>query len=135
MSRASSRAAATSTTTVSPVALEFSGNGEPTKASYGVLQFGTDGLRQDRRPPQKECIDDAKTKFVKATAPKDADVPQVPVEATRAGDGDLHVGTLLPKTGSLAFLGPPEFAGVKLAIEEINDAGGVLGKPVALRRG
>jgi ABC-type branched-subunit amino acid transport system substrate-binding protein len=47
------------------------------------------------------------------------------------GDGVLTVGTLLPSTGDLAFLGPPEFAGVDLAVKEINDAGGVLGKPVA----
>jgi branched-chain amino acid transport system substrate-binding protein len=39
----------------------------------------------------------------------------------------LKVGTILPQTGSLAFLGPPEFAGVDLAIKEINEAGGVLG--------
>ncbi len=47
-----------------------------------------------------------------------------------AGDGVLKVGTLLPQTGSLAFLGPPEFAGVKLAVKDINAAGGVLGKDV-----
>ena len=29
------------------------------------------------------------------------------------GDGELVVGTLLPQTGDLAFLGPPEFAGVR----------------------
>ncbi|GAA1654958.1 ABC transporter substrate-binding protein [Nonomuraea maheshkhaliensis] len=46
------------------------------------------------------------------------------------GDGTLTLGTLLPQTGSLAFLGPPEFAGVDLALKEINEAGGVLGKPV-----
>jgi ABC-type branched-subunit amino acid transport system substrate-binding protein len=46
------------------------------------------------------------------------------------GDGVLKIGTLLPQTGSLAFLGPPEFAGVDLAIKDINDAGGVNGKPV-----
>jgi ABC-type branched-subunit amino acid transport system substrate-binding protein len=46
------------------------------------------------------------------------------------GDGELVIGTLLPQTGSLAFLGPPEFAGVDLALKEINDAGGVNGKPV-----
>ena len=45
-------------------------------------------------------------------------------------DGVLTVGSLLPQTGSLAFLGPPEFAGVDLAIQEINEAGGVLGKDV-----
>ena len=47
------------------------------------------------------------------------------------GDGTLKIGTLLPQTGSLAFLGPPEFAGVKLAVQDINDAGGVLGQQVA----
>lgn len=46
------------------------------------------------------------------------------------GNGTLTIGTLLPQTGSLAFLGPPEFAGVDLAVQEINAAGGVLGKPV-----
>ena len=46
------------------------------------------------------------------------------------GDGTLHVGTLLPQTGDLAFLGPPEFAGVDAAIADINAAGGVLGKDV-----
>ncbi len=35
----------------------------------------------------------------------------------------------LPLPASLAFLGPPEVAGVDLAIKEINDAGGVLGTP------
>ena len=51
------------------------------------------------------------------------------------GDGTLTVGTLLPQTGDLAFLGPPEFAGVDLAIEDINAAGGVLGKDVVERQG
>ncbi len=46
------------------------------------------------------------------------------------GDGALKIGTLLPQTGSLAFLGPPEFAGVNLAAKDINAAGGVLGKNV-----
>jgi branched-chain amino acid transport system substrate-binding protein len=50
------------------------------------------------------------------------------------GDGTLTVGTLLPQTGSLAYLGPPEFAGVDLAVKDINAAGGVLGKPVVQER-
>ena len=44
--------------------------------------------------------------------------------------GPLKIGSLLPETGSLAFLGPPEFAGVDLAVEEINAAGGVLGENI-----
>ncbi|GAB4099027.1 ABC transporter substrate-binding protein [Sinomonas halotolerans] len=41
----------------------------------------------------------------------------------------LKIGSLLPTTGSLAFLGPPEIAGVNLGLKEVNAAGGVLGKP------
>ncbi len=51
-------------------------------------------------------------------------------DAGAKGDGTLRIGTLLPQTGSLAFLGPPEFAGVDLALKDINDAGGVNGKQV-----
>jgi branched-chain amino acid transport system substrate-binding protein len=50
--------------------------------------------------------------------------------AAKKGDGELVIGTLLPQTGNLAFLGPPEFAGVQLAINDINAAGGVNGKQV-----
>jgi len=49
--------------------------------------------------------------------------------------GPLKIGSLLPETGNLAFLGPPEFAGVDLAVKDINDAGGVLGNPVEHLRG
>jgi branched-chain amino acid transport system substrate-binding protein len=37
-------------------------------------------------------------------------------------DLTLKIGTLLPQTGGLAFLGPPEEAGVALAVKEINEA-------------
>ncbi|WP_309134568.1 ABC transporter substrate-binding protein [Cellulomonas sp.] len=49
------------------------------------------------------------------------------------GDGGgepLRIGTLLPVTGSLAQLGPPEIAGVDLAVDEINEAGGLFGADV-----
>ncbi|MFD0477677.1 ABC transporter substrate-binding protein [Nonomuraea thailandensis] len=54
-----------------------------------------------------------------------------PPSASAQGDGTLSIGTVLPQTGSLAYLGPPMFGGVDLALKEINEAGGVLGKPVA----
>jgi branched-chain amino acid transport system substrate-binding protein len=53
-----------------------------------------------------------------------------PAEGGDEGDGTLTIGSLLPQTGNLAFLGPPEFAGVELAVAEINEGGGVLGNPV-----
>lgn len=37
-------------------------------------------------------------------------------------DYTLKIGTLLPQTGNLAFLGPPEEAGVALAVSEVNEA-------------
>jgi len=58
-----------------------------------------------------------------------------PTAVEPKGDGVLTFGTLLPATGDLAFLGPPEFAGVTLAIEDINAAGGVLGKDVVQVKG
>lgn len=47
----------------------------------------------------------------------------------------LVVGSLLPATGDLAFLGPPEFAGVEKALLEIEAGGGVLGSPVTYIEG
>ncbi|NKX53238.1 ABC transporter substrate-binding protein [Arthrobacter mobilis] len=47
-------------------------------------------------------------------------------------DTPLKLGTLLPTTGTLSYLGPPEIAGVDLAVKDINAAGGVLGKDVSV---
>lgn len=61
-----------------------------------------------------------------------------PAQATASGQPStdpLKIGSLLPETGSLAFLGPPEFAGVDVAVAEINAAGGVLDQPVTHIRG
>ena len=98
--------------------IEMNGNGDPLEASYGVLNMGADNR-----------IDDALTSYIKISSPESAVVEVTPVEGTRAGDGVLKFGSILPQTGSLAFLGPPEFAGAELAIADINAAGGVLGKP------
>lgn len=53
-----------------------------------------------------------------------------PASEYAAGDGVLKLGGVLPLTGALAFLSPPEIAGAELAVADINAAGGVLGKPV-----
>jgi branched-chain amino acid transport system substrate-binding protein len=49
---------------------------------------------------------------------------------TGESDDTLTIGGLLPQTGDLSFLGPPEEAGAAMAVEEINAAGGVLGSDV-----
>lgn len=38
-------------------------------------------------------------------------------------DTSLVIGSILPQTGNLAFLGPPEFAGVNLAVADLEAAG------------
>jgi branched-chain amino acid transport system substrate-binding protein len=54
-------------------------------------------------------------------------------DAANCTDAELALGTLLPTTGNLAFLGAPEIAGVDLAVAEINENGGVGGKCVSVK--
>ena len=98
-------------------------------AAVGALALvgcGSDGGDTAAPPPSSA----SSTASATGSASASASAP-----AVNTGDGTLTVGTLLPQTGSLATLGPPEFAGVDLAIKEINAAGGVLGKPVASIKG
>ncbi|MFI5913757.1 ABC transporter substrate-binding protein [Dactylosporangium sp. NPDC051541] len=106
----------------------FTNVGEPSAAMYGVLNFGTSNK-----------IDDAKTEFVGAGDQTKEDKTAPPAATNPGNKGGakpaLKYGLLLPKTGALAFQGPPMFAGAKLAIKEINDAGGVLGQLVQVVEG
>lgn len=57
-------------------------------------------------------------------------------EAAEAAENcGLVIGTILPVTGDLAFLGPPEIAAAEIAVEDINAAGGVNGAEVVLEQG
>ena len=44
----------------------------------------------------------------------------------------LKIGAIMPLTGELADYGPADLNGIKLAVEEINKAGGVLGGEIGL---
>ncbi len=104
---------------------DMSGNGEPIIGSYAVQVYGDD----NRLDPELETF-----KTVEASD-EFKEMATDPVEVERAGDGVLKIGTLLPETGNLAFLGPPEIAGVQMAVAEVNEAGGVNGAPVELVEG
>ncbi len=105
--------------------LSFTDAGEPAQASFGLQQFGADNR-----------IDDDLTEFVIAGDEANAATDEGPEPVTGAtSDEPLTIGTLLPLTGSLAFLGPPEVAGAQLAVQDINEAGGVLGQDVVLVEG
>jgi len=100
--------------------LTFTGNGEPLQATYGFLTMGDNNR-----------IDPSLTEFISVDGTGTAaDVAEVPVEGTRAGDGEVNISGILPITGSLAFLGAPMIAGYNLGIAEVNAAGGVLGVEV-----
>jgi len=51
-------------------------------------------------------------------------------ETAAASSEPMKFGYVLPETGDLAFLGPPQIEAVKFAISQINDAGGVLGNEI-----
>ena len=100
--------------------LSFTDAGEPAEASFGILQFGDDNK-----------IDSDATEYVLAGDEANAATDEGPAPAPAGAAGaPLKIGYLLPLTGNLAFLGPPEIAGFDLAISDINAAGGVLGAPV-----
>jgi branched-chain amino acid transport system substrate-binding protein len=48
-------------------------------------------------------------------------------------DLTLNIGTILPQSGALAFLGPPEEAGVQLGVDDVNAAGSGLTVEVTYR--
>ena len=105
--------------------LSFTDAGEPAQASFGILQFGEDNK-----------LDQDATRYVIAGDEANASTDEGPAYAPAgATGGPLVIGTLLPLTGNLAFLGPPEVAGARLAVNDINAAGGVLGQPVQLIEG
>lgn len=58
--------------------------------------------------------------------------PEQAQAAATPSTSALKIGTLLPDTGSLSFIGPPMVAGTQLGVNDVNAAGGVLGQPVEL---
>ncbi len=53
------------------------------------------------------------------------------LRATQAADEPLRVGSILSVTGPAAFLGEDMKAGLQLAVDEINAAGGINGRKIA----
>jgi hypothetical protein len=104
--------------------LAFTDAGEPSAASFGILEFNEENVAEP-------------TEYVIAGDEANAatDEGPDPVEQPATSDDPLIFGTLLPLTGNLAFLGPPEVAGATLAVNDLNAAGGVLGQDVELVEG
>jgi ABC-type branched-subunit amino acid transport system substrate-binding protein len=106
--------------------LAFTDAGEPAKASFGILKFADDNTIH---------AEDNDYVFAGDEANAAKDEGPAPAAGGNATGAPLVIGYLLPETGNLAFLGPPEVAGFNLAIADINKAGGVLGAQVRAEGG
>ncbi|MEU8105844.1 ABC transporter substrate-binding protein [Nonomuraea muscovyensis] len=104
--------------------IDLNRTGSPSAASVGVFQYGKDNTYQA-----------VGYETGKASADPDPLPAQGISGAGTPGDGRLVLGSLLPQTGDLSYLGPPMSAGVKVAVAELNDHGGVLGEDVKLVAG
>ena len=89
----------------------------------------------DSMAEDAEATADSMAEDAEATADTAGEDEGAAPAAGCESDGVLTIGTILPVTGDLAFLGPPEIAGAELAVEDINAAGGVLGADVVLEQG
>lgn len=105
--------------------IEFDSFGDPTSASIGIYQY--DAMNT---VPGYNTDGEALTYIDDSVAPTEGEPPALTDKKNAGADGQLSIGGYLPLTGSLASLGPPEVAAVELAIGEINDEGGVLGKDI-----
>jgi ABC-type branched-subunit amino acid transport system substrate-binding protein len=100
----------------------FKDKGEPSTTSYGTMHFSADSQ-----------INKQLTEYVGAgsEAAATTNPGPAPVKTSVKETGaPLIIGALTAITGTNSGSNPPKRAGAKLAIQEINAAGGVLGKPV-----
>ena len=96
----------------------FTDAGEPSATTYGILRFSDDNQ-----------LDMTQTQYVPTGNAGNASTA-VPPAPGMGGTGPLRIGALLSHTGDLASAGPPMFAGGQLAVKELNQAGGILDRPV-----
>lgn len=102
--------------------IDLNSTGSPSAATIGVFEYADDNTF-------------APLDFVTGEIPDvDSVADDQKIAKVEKGDGTLTIGGLLPTSGDLAFLGPPEIAGVNLGIQEINQNGGVNGQDVVYAR-
>ncbi len=109
--------------------------------SFAAAACGSDDA-EDAVEAVEDDADDAADEVDEAADDAEEAVDDTTEEETDEGpapgssvDGVLTVGSIIPLTGDLAFLSPPEVAALRLAEEDINAAGGVLGNPIVTIEG
>jgi ABC-type branched-subunit amino acid transport system substrate-binding protein len=100
--------------------IELLADGQSGDATFGVYQFGAD----DR-------LSQVSTESAEVPTPQvTLDRPD-PTTGPRA-DGVLKIAMVLPTTGPLARQALAARAGIRVAVDEVNQDGGVLGRPIQL---
>ncbi len=95
-------------------------------AATAALSVTLVGCGSDDGDDDSSASDDSSSDSSESSTPDTAAEPTNDPCAGNATSADsFKVGGILPITGNLAFLGPPEIAGVGLAVSDINAAGGV----------
>lgn len=110
-----------------------------TAACNGAADDGAEedeaGEEVEEEAPDEEMDEEADDE-ADEEADEEADAEEEEVAIDRPDRDDvLNLGYLLPETGDLATLGVPQIEAVELAVEDINEAGGVLGSDVTLESG
>ena len=95
-------------------------------AGAAALSLTLAGCGSDDSEPSASDGGDSPSSSESSSAPADSFTNDECSGGQTSAD-TYKAGGILPLTGNLAFLGPPEVAGVGLAISDINAAGGVGG--------
>ena len=101
-------------------AVQFLDNGDPGESPFAIVEFDKRGML------------DVKDRTTAQASPLVSPPPPPDPTFGRPADGVLRLGTLLPIEGPLPTTARAALAGIRLAVEEINVAGGVLGSPIEL---
>lgn len=102
-----------------------------TAAVLGAASLALAGCSSDKSDDSSSSGSTSGASAATTSVTTDCTPEQAKAGATPSTE-TLRIGTLLPDTGSLSFLGPPMVAGTQLGVNDVNAAGGVLGQPVQL---
>lgn len=105
----------------------FTEAGEPSTTSYGTVHFGASNQ-----------LDAGKTEYLRAGSEASVATMAPPKSGPpdkKPHDAPLVIGALMTAPSTTSVTSQARFAGARLAIKELNEAGGVLGAPVKWREG
>ena len=109
-------------------AVDFSNVGDVTSATIGVFAYDDQNLVPGYTTDASE---DQPSEFVEGAVPEQpGNAPDLSTVVDGTIDSRLILGVLLPDVRSLKSFTPPIAATIELAVADINEAGGVLGREV-----